>query len=108
MADCIFIYITTSSRHEAEKIGHVLVEEQLVACANIIPHVQSIYRWQGAIENAQEVVLIVKTVAGMFDAVAERVKVLHSATTPCIVALPIVDGTPDFLAWIKDNVLVFC
>ena len=94
------LYITAGSRDEAKKIGRALVEERLAACANVIDGMESIYWWEGKLTENREAVLIVKTRAELVATVAARVKALHSYTVPCVVALPIVDGNPDYLAWI--------
>jgi periplasmic divalent cation tolerance protein len=96
----LFIYVTVPSAIEAEKIAHAVVSEHLAACANIIPGMKSVYRWQGKIEQRDEVVLILKTQEKLFPAVEARVKALHGDETPCIVALPVAMGNEDFLRWI--------
>lgn len=98
-----FVYITSVSADEARKIGRALVEERLVACANIIEGVHSIYRWEGKIQEDTEVALIVKTREARVPAVVERVKALHSYSCPCVVSLPIQDGNRDFLAWLESE-----
>jgi periplasmic divalent cation tolerance protein len=95
------IYVTASSLDQAKSIGQKLVEERLVACVNILPHMTSIYRWQGKLEEAEEVVMIVKTTESLVERVISRVRELHSYECPCIVAVPIVAGDPAFLAWIS-------
>jgi periplasmic divalent cation tolerance protein len=96
-----FCYITAGSREEALAIGNALVEERLAACANILDGMTSIYHWRGAIEEAREAVLIVKTRAALVEPLIERVRALHSYECPCVVALPITDGNPAYLAWIE-------
>ncbi len=81
-------------------IARALVCERLAACANIIPGMRSLYRWQGALESADETVLILKTAAARVAALTERVQQLHTYTVPCVVAVPVVDGSPEYLAWI--------
>ncbi|MBD3391051.1 MAG: divalent cation tolerance protein CutA [Chitinivibrionales bacterium] len=98
-----FVYITAADMAEAKKIGRVLVEERLAACANSIPGMESVYRWQGEIETGSEVVLFVKTRSALVDAVAERVKQLHSYDCPCVVSWPVGSGSPEYLQWIRDN-----
>jgi periplasmic divalent cation tolerance protein len=105
MTDLIFVYITVGTQDEAAKIARALVEDELAACANILPGMHSMYRLEGKVEEADEVVLIAKTRADLFDHLAERVKRLHSYSCPCIVALPLVDGSPDFLRWIAESTL---
>jgi len=96
-------YITTQNNKEAREIAQILVEERIVACANIFDGVQSIYRWNGALCNETEAVLIVKTQKHLGDILITRVKELHSYSCPCIVELPILDGNPDFLKWIREE-----
>ncbi len=97
------IYVTTASREEALTIGRTLVIDRLAACANVLPPITSVYRWQGAVEEDGEVALIVKTREALVDAVVAKVKELHSYECPCVVSLPITAGNPDFLAWIIDE-----
>jgi len=99
MSAC-FCYITAGSREEALAIGSALVEERLAACANVIAGMTSVYRWQGAIEQDDEVVLIAKTRADLVERLTGRVAALHSYDCPCVVALPITGGNPVFLDWI--------
>jgi periplasmic divalent cation tolerance protein len=99
MSACI-CYVTAGSREEALAIGRALVEERLAASANVLDGTASIYWWQGKFEQTQETVLIAKTRAELFPALSARVKQLHSYDCPCVVALPIADGNPDYLAWI--------
>jgi len=99
--DVIFVYITMGSLDEARRIGHTLVEERLAACVNLIGSMASIYRWQDAVEEALEVVMIAKTRADLFDCLETRVKELHSYECPCIVALPVSAGHAPYLEWIR-------
>ena len=96
------IYITTKDEDEARKIGRTLVEEKLAACINIHP-IESIYRWEGEIEEEGEVAMLVKTKAELADRVIERVKELHSYEVPCIVSFSIDKGNPDYLKWIEES-----
>ena len=98
---CLFVYITVPNAAEAEGLCGALVRERLAACANILEGVRSMYWWQGSLEKAEECVCILKTTGSRFDALRDRALQLHSYTTPCIVALPIADGNPDFLTWIR-------
>jgi periplasmic divalent cation tolerance protein len=95
-----FCYITAGSRDEALAIGRALVEARLAACANVLDGMTSVYHWRGAIEQAKEAILIVKTRAELVGPLTERVRALHSYECPCVVALPITDGNPAYLAWI--------
>jgi periplasmic divalent cation tolerance protein len=95
-----FCYITAGSKDEALRIGRALVEERLAACANVLDGMMSVYWWQGALEQADEAVLIVKTRAELVDRLTARVRALHGYDCPCVVSLPIAGGNPDYLAWI--------
>lgn len=98
------VYVTAPDRDEALRIGRALVEERLAACVNVLDGMKSIYWWQGAVDSADEAVLIAKTSAARLPALIEAVRSLHGYSCPCVVALPIVDGNPDFLAWIGREV----
>ncbi|AWJ89988.1 divalent-cation tolerance protein CutA [Azospirillum baldaniorum] len=99
----VFAYITAGSRDEARRIGRALVEERLAACANIFDGMTSIYRWQDAIEEATETVLIAKTRAELFDRLTARVRELHSYEVPCVVELRVGRGNPAYLDWLRDE-----
>ncbi len=94
------VYMTAGSKDEARRIGGALVMERLAACVNILDGMTSIYSWDGAVQEDQEVVLIAKTRAEKLDALTGRVQQLHSYDCPCVVAWPIGDGNPAFLDWI--------
>ena len=95
------IYVTTSSPEEAERIGRTLVQERLAACVNLIEGMRSLYWWEGTVQEGREVVLIAKSTAERVPALIARVKSLHSYTCPCVVTLPLLEGNPDFMAWIE-------
>ena len=95
------LYMTAVDAEAARRIGRALVEERLVACVNIIPSVQSLYWWEGKVQEDQEVVLVAKTRAEKVDAVVERVKALHDYDCPCVVALPVDGGNQAFLEWVE-------
>jgi periplasmic divalent cation tolerance protein len=96
----VFVYTTWPSLVEAEQAGRALVERRLCACVNILPGMISYYRWEGAIERGEEVVMIVKTRAALAEAVRAAVKEMHSYTTPAILVLPLEGGDPAYLAWL--------
>jgi len=98
------IYITAPNRTEAEAIAETVVTEQLAACANIIDGVTSIYQWEEKLCKENEAVLLLKTASEQAEALIARVKELHSYECPCIVAVPIKEGNPDFLKWVGDSV----
>lgn len=99
----VFAYITAASPQQAETIGRALVNERLAACVNILPGMRSIYHWQGAVETAEETVLIAKTRQSLAEALTARVRELHDYDVPCVVILPITGGLPAFLRWIEDE-----
>jgi periplasmic divalent cation tolerance protein len=97
--DAVVVYITAGSSEEAAMLARALVTERLAACVNRVA-VESTYRWQGQIEEAPEVLLIVKTRRACLDALAAPVQALHSYTVPEMIALPIVAGWPPYLQWL--------
>jgi periplasmic divalent cation tolerance protein len=101
--DEIVVLITTPSKEEGEKIGRTLVEKKLAACANILSPISSIFAWQGKICHEQESLMILKTRKNCFPQLAEEVKRGHSYSVPEIIALPIVEGSLDYLNWIQEN-----
>jgi len=101
MTDMIIILVTTGSEAEAEKIARTLVEERLIACANILSPVRSIYRWEGKVQDDHEWLLIIKTQQVHFAAVEARVRSLHSYQVPEVIALSVVDGSERYLGWVK-------
>jgi periplasmic divalent cation tolerance protein len=96
----VFVYTTWPSVVEAEQAGRALVERKLAACVNILPGMISHYRWQGAIERAEETVMIVKTRAALAEGVRAAVKEMHSYTVPAIVVLSVEGGDPAYLGWL--------
>jgi len=100
----IVVFITTSSTKEAETIGRALVEGRLAACVNISSGVRSLFRWRGVIEDQEEVLLLVKSRSDLLPRIIEAVKRLHSYTVPEVIALPILAGSPDYLAWIDESI----
>jgi periplasmic divalent cation tolerance protein len=100
MERAVFVYTTWPSAVEAEQAGRSLVERRLAACVNILPGMVSLYWWQGEIERADEVVMIVKTRASLTPAVEAVVKALHSYTTPAIAVLPVESAEQAYLGWI--------
>ena len=101
--DKIVVLITTSDEDEAADIGYALVEEGLAACVNIVDSVRSIYRWKGETSDDTECLMVVKTIAGNFEALEKRVKSLHSYEVPEIIAIPIVKGSEAYLNWVEEN-----
>jgi len=96
----IVAIITAPGYDEAHKIAEALVCQGKAACVNIVPKASSIFRWRGKIEEAEESLLLVKTRAELFPEVVRVVKEIHSYEVPEIIALPVVDGDADYLAWL--------
>ena len=94
------ILCTAGSRAEAERLADALVGERLAACVNLIGPITSVYRWRGAVERAEEILLVVKTRRMRAGAVAKRIRALHSYEVPEVIVLPIAGGAADYLAWI--------
>jgi len=100
--DTIVVYITSPNEDEALKIAKALVGERLAGCVNIVKGMRSIYNWQGKIEDDSEVLMIVKTQRHLFESLKNRVKELHSYTVPEIIAMPVVEGSEEYINWLKE------
>ena len=98
----ILVMITAPNDKEATMISQTLLDEKLIACANRFP-VNSIYRWQGKVEDDSEVMLLCKSLEKNLDEIIARVKELHSYEVPEIIAIPIIGGSEDYLAWVDEN-----
>lgn len=98
----LVVFITAPNEDEASKIARALVEGRLAGCVNIIKDVRSIYSWQGKTEDESEVLMIVKTQSSLFDNLSRKVRELHSYTVPEIIAMPIIEGSGDYLKWLKE------
>ncbi len=97
------LYITASGMDEAKTVARSLVEARLAACANVIGGVDSFYWWQGKLNEAREVVIIAKTRDDLVEACVAKVRQVHGAELPCVVAVAITGGNPAFLDWITDE-----
>jgi periplasmic divalent cation tolerance protein len=104
MTDKIVVLTTAGSLEEARAIARTLVERQLAACVNVIPQVESIYRWKGEVETATEHVLIIKTTADAFSRLRDALAEVHSYEVPECIALPVEEGSASYLSWIGDSV----
>lgn len=103
MTDKVLVLSNCGSAEEAERIARRLVDLRLAACANISGPVRSIYRWKGAVEDAQEWGIAIKTTAALFPQLRDELRRVHSYETPEIIAVPIVDGLDEYLDWIGEE-----
>lgn len=101
----LVVHVIVGTREEAQAIARQVVGERLAACANMLGPMESTYWWNGALECAEEVLLLLKTRDSLFGKLADRIRGLHSYECPCIVAYPIEQGAPSFLAWIDAETL---
>ena len=104
MTDKRIVLTTCASLEEARKIAHALIERRLAACVNIVPQVESVYRWQGNVETATEWLLVIKTAAAVFARLRDALSELHSYETPECIAIAIEDGSAAYLDWIGESV----
>jgi len=103
MSDAIAVLITAPNGEEAARLADMLVGSRLAACVQILPPMESVYRWQGNVERQAEVLLIAKTVRERFDELEREVRALHSYDTPEIIAVPILAGSAAYLKWLEEN-----
>lgn len=103
MTEKIVVLSTCGSEEEAVRIAKHLVEGHLAACVNLIPRIRSFYRWQGKVEDSAEWMLVVKTSRDRFAALRAVLEAAHSYELPEVLALPIVDGSPNYLAWLESE-----
>ncbi|MEM3697350.1 MAG: divalent-cation tolerance protein CutA [Candidatus Bathyarchaeia archaeon] len=101
--DYVIVLVTTANREEAEKISKALLEERLIACANIIGPVNSLFWWHEKIEKTEECILLMKSRLDCFDKLSQRVKALHSYEVPEIIALSLVRGSNAYLEWLDKS-----
>jgi periplasmic divalent cation tolerance protein len=102
-SDPIVVLVTAASAEEAEGLADMLVNKELAACVQILPQIQSIYRWKGRLERSSEVLLIVKTELQKFAELERQVRTIHSYETPEIVALSIADISAPYREWLTSN-----
>jgi periplasmic divalent cation tolerance protein len=105
MTDCIQVTTTTSKEEEARRLGRAMVEKRLAACAQVLGPVSSVYWWQGKMEEAAEWLCVFKTRGALFEQLEKEIRRIHPYEVPEIVALPIADGSRDYLEWIRKEVL---
>ena len=102
VSEFVVVLVTTANAEEGARLGRTLVEERLAACANVIGPMRSIYRWQGAVEDAEEHLVLLKARGADVAAVEARVQALHSYDVPEVLALPVTAGSASYLAWLAD------
>ncbi|MFW6324734.1 MAG: divalent-cation tolerance protein CutA, partial [Desulfovibrionales bacterium] len=95
------LYMTAPSRETAETIGRALLEKRLVACVNILGRITSLYRWEGEIQEDEEVLLLAKTQMRVAHKAIQLVKEVHSYDVPCVTVLPVLKANPDYAAWVR-------
>ena len=99
--DAIVVFITTASGEEATRLADMMVGAHLAACVQILPEMESVYRWQGNIERASEILILAKTTKAKFAELEREVRALHSYDTPEIIAVPVVAGSDPYLEWLR-------
>ena len=95
--------MTAPNREEAERIAELLVAERLAACVQILPEMESVYRWQGAVQRDREILMLAKTTQDRFTVLEEQVRAIHSYDTPEIIAVPVTDASQPYLQWLVDS-----
>src|SRR6266536_256052 len=103
MSEAIAVFITAANAAEATRLADMLVGSNLAACVQVLPGIESVYRWKGNIERAAEVLVIAKTARSRFAQLEREVRSLHSYETPEILALPIVEGSLPYLEWLAKS-----
>jgi len=104
MTDKIVVLSASGSEDEARKIARHLVETRVAACVNVIPGVYSVFHWEGKVDEASEWMLVIKSTRGCLESLKAELRKVHSYLIPEVVAVPIVDGSPDYLAWVEREV----
>jgi periplasmic divalent cation tolerance protein len=102
MTDALVVLVTTPSAEQAALLARSLVEERLAACGNVLPAIRSIYRWEGALHDDEEALLVLKTTRDRLEALREAVLRLHPYRVPEVLALPVEGGNAAYLAWIVE------
>ena len=103
MTDKIIVLSTCATEADAERLARALVDGRFAACVNVLPGVRSFYHWKGEIEASQEFLLLVKTSRDLFPALRTEIEKLHPYELPEVVAVPVVEGSDNYLAWLQAN-----
>ncbi len=106
MTDKVVVFVTSADANEAEQIARALVEKRLAACVNVIPQIRSFYRWEGAVQQDNEFLLVIKTSRALFDKVRLEVESLHSYHVPEMICLSIVAGAENYMAWLSESLQI--
>ena len=101
MTDKIVVLSACASAEEAQRVARALVEKRLAACVNVIPGIRSVYRWKDAVQEDEEVLLVIKTSRALMEEVKDEIERLHSYELPEVIALQVVDGSERYLAWMN-------
>ena len=104
MTEAIVVFMTAGSADEARRIADHLVSKQLAACVQVLPEIESVYRWKGDVQHEREVLILAKTTAAQFDELEKAVREIHSYETPEIVAVPMLAVSEPYRAWLNENV----
>jgi periplasmic divalent cation tolerance protein len=102
MSNAVIVFSTCATRDEAERIAKAIVEDGLAACVQLLPPMRSVYRWQGAVQQSEEILLLIKTTETRFPQLENRIEELHSYDTPEIIAVPVIAGAQKYLTWLQD------
>ena len=104
MTDKIVVLSTCANEQEADRLAGLLLDLRLAACVSVVPHLRSHYRWQGAVESAEECLLLIKSSQPLFDALRAAIEGAHSYEVPEVLALPVLEGSANYLSWLQSNI----
>ena len=103
MTDKIVVLTTCANEEEAGKLARLLVDRRLAGCVSVVPRLRSFYRWKGAVESAEECLLLVKSSRALFDSLRAAIEQMHSYEVPEVLALHVVEGAANYLNWLQSN-----
>src|SRR5262247_2905919 len=105
-AEAIVVFITTANREEAARLADMLVGSRLAACVQILPEIESVYRWKGQVQREAEVLLLAKTTRDRFDELDRQIRAIHSYETPEILAVPAIAISEPYRTWLDESTLL--
>lgn len=108
MTEKILVFSNCGSEEEARRVARALVEARVAACVNIVPGIQSIYHWQGAIQEDSEWMLVIKSTRSLFDSLAAELRKIHSYQVPEVLAIPVIAGDQNYLDWMDREISGKC